>query len=386
MPGIPYWRLSSIYFCYFALLGALVPYWSLYFSHLGYGPVAIGAFVSLLQLTRIFAPSAWNRLAEHYASGTGLIRSGCFLGLISFCGLFLGARGWWLGVVVLCFSFFFNAVIAQFEGLTLRHLGDGYQRYGRVRVWGSVGFILAVLALGVLLSRLPMDLFPWLLLPLASALWLSSLLVPAAAAPMLRPQRRRAGNPLRRRAVRAFLLSCFFMQAGHGPYYAFFSIHLRDHGFGAVAIGYLWALAVVAEILLFLYIPSLLRRIGARAILLLSLLVAALRWVLLGLFLPLPGMIILIQCLHAASFGSFHGAAIELVRRLFQGARQGQGLALYAAASFGAGATFGSLTSGFLWQYGAALCFLYAAALNLAGFLVAWVWMRGAVQQRGSRV
>jgi PPP family 3-phenylpropionic acid transporter len=121
----------------------------------------------------------------------------------------------------------------------------------------------------------------------------------------------------------------------------------------------------------------LLERFGARRVILASLALAVLRWLLVGLFVDLALVQVAAQTLHAASFGTFHAAAIHQVHRYFPGATQGRGQALYNSISFGVGGAFGSLVSGLLWSgVGASLTFVVAAAFAALGWAAAMLGRR----------
>jgi PPP family 3-phenylpropionic acid transporter len=181
--------------------------------------------------------------------------------------------------------------------------------------------------------------------------------------------RRLLGRP----EILFFLLSCLLMQASHGAYYAFYSIYLGANGYDSTAIGALWALGVAIEVVVFLQMHRLLERFGARRVLLASLLIGVLRWLLIGFFVDLLAVQILAQTLHAATFGSFHAAAIHLAHHYFPGPTQARGQALYNSVGFGLGGAIGSLGSGMLWEgAGPTATFSWAAAAAGLGALVAW--------------
>ena len=221
---------------------------------------------------------------------------------------------------------------------------------------------------------------PAVILPVLFAIylsiWLVSLLITDPA-----PERHHDDQPsilnlLRRPAVMAFFAACFLLQAGHGTYYTFYSIYMESVGYSKTVIGQFWALGVVAEVAVFWVMHRLLERFGARQVLLASLLLAALRWLLIGYFpLQLP-VVLFAQLLHAATFGTFHAAAIHLVHHYFTGRNQGRGQALYSSLSFGAGGAVGSLLSGLLWvPAGPQLTFAVASAISLLAFVIAWRWL-----------
>ena len=171
--------------------------------------------------------------------------------------------------------------------------------------------------------------------------------------------------------VPAFFVCVGLMQLSHGPYYTFLSIHLESLGYSRGLIGMLWALGVVAEIGLFVIMPWLLRRVHLKQIILISLLLAALRWWLLGFYADSRLMLLFIQVLHAATFGSFHAAGIHFVQRYFAASKQGQGQGLYVSFS-GVGGALGALYAGYTWQaLGASFTFALASgAALLAAFIV----------------
>lgn len=367
--GLPYWRLSGFYFFYFALLGTWLPYWSLYLKSLGFNSAEIGMLAALLMATKILAPSLWGWLADHFDQRTRVIRGGSLMAVIAFAGVYLGETFWWLAVVVVTYSFFWNAVLAQFDVLTLSHLSGRYTRYSQIRVWGSIGFICAVMGVGWWLDRHPIVHLLYLITLLLSAIWLASLLVSEGKGN--RPPSHERGSLLsilKKPAVMAFFAVCFLLQVSHGPYYTFFSIFLEDRGYSKAMTGALWSLGVVAEVLLFLVMHRLMARFSLRQIILVSLLLSALRWWMIAGFVDVLPLLIIAQCLHAASFGSFHAAGIEVIRHLFPG-HHGQGMALYSGLSFGAGGASGAALSGWLWDIDPYTCFI--AAAGVAGVAVA---------------
>jgi PPP family 3-phenylpropionic acid transporter len=130
---------------------------------------------------------------------------------------------------------------------------------------------------------------------------------------------------------------------------------------------------VIAEVGVFLLMYRLVSKFGLRNLLLISLLLAVVRWLLIGLFPEHLGVMLLAQCLHAATFGVYHAAAIQLIHTYFKGRHQGKGQALYSSLSFGAGGAIGSLYSGYVYDYfGALPMFVIAAGLSSLAFVIAW--------------
>ncbi len=373
---MPYWRLSSFYLFYFAALGVLAPYWSLYLKDLGFNAVAIGQLMAIPMATKLIAPYVWGWLGDHLGRRMSIVRLGSLLTTIIFSSVFWVTGFWELGAAMVLFSFFWNAVLPQFEAVTFDYLGKDVSGYARVRVWGSIGFILSVLVLGVVVDLYgPTSILPVLLIAYA-AIWLSSLMVKDKDAKPHTVVQPPIMEIIKLPAVIAFFVVCFLLQAGHGPYYGFFSIYMESAGYSKTAIGQFWALGVIAEVVVFIFMHRLLKLFGARQVLMASLALAVLRWILIGNFPHSLGTILFAQILHAATFGTFHAAAIHLVHHYFTGSHQGRGQALYSSLSFGAGGAMGTLASGFLWESaGPSVAFGISAALSLLALIIAWYWV-----------
>jgi PPP family 3-phenylpropionic acid transporter len=375
-----YWRLSGFYLFYFATLGALVPYWSLYLRWLNFNVTQIGQLTAILMATKIVAPYVWGWIADHTGRRIAIVRMASLLAALAFAGVFAGSGYWWLALVIAAFSFFWNASLPQLEATTLNHLGSETGHYSRIRLWGSVGFIVTATGLGPVLDRFGPGLLPAILLILFAAIWLSSLFVPESVTDVPAVKQESLRAVIRQPVVVALFGVCFLMQASHGPYYTFFTIYLEKFGYSRTLIGELWGLGVIAEIGVFLLMPRWLPRFGARRLLLLAAGLTTLRWLLIAGFPADPYVIGIAQTLHAASFGLYHAVSIYLVHRLFTGSHQGRGQALYSSLSFGAGGAAGSLISGYLWNgVGPQAMFLLAAAVSFTALIVAY---RGVREER----
>ncbi|CDZ93920.1 MFS transporter [Pseudomonas saudiphocaensis] len=372
--SLPYWRLSGFYFFYFALLGATAPFFGLYFAHLGFSAERIGELVAIPMLMRCLAPNLWGWLGDATGQRLAIVRIGALCTLLSFGLIFFDKSYAWLVLVMALHAFFWHAVLPQFEVITLAHLREEAAHYSQIRLWGSIGFIVTVVGLGALFERVSLDVYPVAIMMVMAGIVLSSIWVPNAQ-PEQRPETAGQGGFLRqlcRPGVLAFYVCVGLMQVSHGPYYTFFSIHLEALGYERGIIGLLWALGVVAEVLLFLVMAALLKRFSLRLVLVTSFLLAALRWILLGTLADHLLVLLLAQLMHAATFGSFHAAAVHFVQRSFGHRQQGQGQALYATLA-GIGGALGALYSGYGWtSLGPTWVFAIAslAALAAAAIMV----------------
>ncbi|MFV3385923.1 MFS transporter [Pseudomonas sp. NY15364] len=372
--ALPYWRLSGFYFFYFALLGGTAPFLALYFDHLGFSPARIGELIAIPMLMRCLAPNLWGWLGDHTGQRLLIVRFGALCTLVCFAGIFFSQSYAWLALIMATHAFFWHAVLPQFEVITLAHLREQAARYSQIRLWGSIGFIVAVVGLGLLFEWLSLDAYPAALLVIMAGIVASSLWVPNAQ-PVLRPSTLESDGflrQLRRPGILAFYVSVGLMQLSNGPYYTFLTLHLEGVGYSRGAIGLFWALGVVAEILLFLVMARLLQRYSLRTVLLASFLITAVRWLLLGNLAQYLPVLLLAQCMHAATFGAFHAACIHFVQRSFADRQQGQAQALYVSLA-GIGGALGALYAGYSWKsLGPAWTFAIASLVALlAAFIIA---------------
>jgi len=373
---MPYWRLSGFYLFYFASLGALLPFWGLYLQARGFSPAEIGELMAVISISKLIAPNIWGWIADHTGMRMPMVRIASLLTVTCFLGIFFAQGFWSLALVTMLFGFFWNASLPQVEAVTMSHLRERIQHYSRIRLWGSIGFILTVTLLGFLLDKWGVQLVPQMVLLLYLGIFINSLLVPEKDAAMPTHVQGSLLQVLRRREVIALLSVTFLMQASHSAYYTFYSIYMEGFGYSSSAIGELWALGVIAEVLMFLIMHRLLQRWGARKVVIASLTLAVVRWILVGVAPENLPAVLFAQVLHAATFGTFHAAAIHLVHQYFVGRHQGRGQALYSSVSFGAGGAIGSLLSGYFWTgIGPTATYGVAAGYALVALFIAWRWL-----------
>jgi PPP family 3-phenylpropionic acid transporter len=374
MQSLPYWRLSGFYFFHFAFIGAFAPYWTLYLKSLSFASFQIGVLMSLLHVTRIFAPAAWGWLADHIGKRMLIVRSAAIAGLISYCGVFLGESYGSLFVVMALMSFFWSASLPLIEATTLSYLGESITKYGLIRVWGSVGFILAVTGVGYLLDATSIGSLLWAVLGFKLGIVFFSRLIPEVETVTHPATGHSIPQIFRRPEVLVFFAACLLMVFAHGPYYTFYSIYLVEYGYSKSLVGWLWATGVICEIGIFFLMPQLMRRFRMKQIMVFSFGCAVARFLMIGWGVEWPFVILAAQVLHAATYGAHHATAMMVVHRLFGGRHQAKGQALYTSLTFGLGGTIGGIFSGYSWDWlGAGLTFTISAMAVLLGLgLVAW--------------
>lgn len=379
LPLPPAARLAGYYFFYFAFIGVFSPYFSLYLQSLNFSAWDIGVLMSQMQLMRLCGPYVWGWLADRGWERLRIIRFAAVTSCLGFASFF------WLEtlppmlVAMAILAFFWSAALPLVETLTFDHLYQTPSRYGRIRLWGSIGFIVAVLGTGYLLDSLPSRGVVWLAFLVLCGIIACAFLLPAA--PRQHRHAQEVAQDIRqillRPEVKAFFAACFAMSAAHGALYVFYSIHATNAGYSKGAVGWLWALGVIAEIVVFLLMPKLSLRFGLKKLLLFSFLVACIRFVMIGWLVDNLVFAVFAQLLHGFTFGSYHAAAIAAVNRWFAGSCRGRGQALYSSISFGAGGLLGGLLSGWLWEvWGAAWTYTLSAGFALLGAFLIAQWLQ----------
>lgn len=365
-------RLSVWYFWYFAFIGAFLPYFGLYLQSIGLSAGRIAILMSLGQFMRLLAPLLWSWLADSGGRRVRIVVASTAAAAASFSMVFLTRDfvGLLIGMAIL--HFFWSASLPLVEALTLGHLEAMPERYGRIRVWGSIGFIVTVLGVGMLLDSAPISSLLWvswalLLGTFGSALTLNEVKGHGS---------QRTGSILAvlcQRKVAFLLAAGMFMTAAHGTLYVFYSIHLVAQGYGKALVGLLWTLGVVAEIVVFLYMPRISTRVSMRTILLGCFALAVLRFTLIGWAVDFVGLLVFAQILHGASFGAHHAATMAALNRWFVAGQQARAQAMYGSVAYGAGGLGGALLAGALWERaGPEIAFGASSGLALIGLILVW--------------
>ena len=399
----PLRAFAGLWLAYFATIGLFNPYAPLWFQALGMSTLAIGAIASLQSWTRLLAPYAWSWAADHSGARVALIRlaaAGCLAGALGLAlapGLATDPAGpagqaVWLTAVLIpalvALLFISNGGIVPLAEAALAQLLTGANgldvtRYGRVRMWGSIGFITAVLAAGALLQPLGIGIFPWLVVGLNAALLVVASRLPTGH------EERHVGAPappvlplLRQPAVAWFFASVFFTVLAHTSLYAFFSLYLVNNGYGKQAVGALWAVSVAVEVLFFLLQGHWFGRLSPHAWLALAAGITALRFAAMALAGAQPVVLVLAQLTHAITFAGHHAACIALVSRHFPGRLRGRGQALYSALGYGLSGLLGGVGGGWLITH-AGFGALYGAASLAALLALGCVGLAWRAEQRG---
>ena len=269
--GLPYWRLSGFYFVFFLTIGGFMPYWSLYLKSINISAEGIGILSAIVVVTKIFSSFIWGWVVDHTGKRMQVIRYTSLLSILSFSLVLFYQDFWSLFIILFVFSIFWSAALPQIEATTLSHLGEASDSYTVVRIWGSISFIICVLALGKYFDHQPIRYLLPILIVTMFLVWVHSLFVPEMPADREGHAGQSFMTILKRPSVLSLLVVCFLVQAGHGPYYTFFSIYLEEHQYSNSFIGTAWALGVFAEVIIYVFIHRVIRQFGLRRLMILTL-------------------------------------------------------------------------------------------------------------------
>jgi len=369
---------------YFAHIGFFNPYLPLWLQELGYGLLAISVLTSVQSATRLFAPYGWGWLSDHTGERVRLLRYGATVALLASLGLWfdLGTTGLFL---VLLLMFTHTSGMMPMSEAALAHLvsrdgGFDARRYGRVRVWGSIGFLITVVVAGAWFEHTGMSSFPAWTLGTLAAVALSTWRLPDAREPVhIEASRPRIWPVLRQPTVAWFFAAVFFHVLAHIFIYIFLSLYLDSLGYSKTVIGLLWALSVAIEVGWFFTQGRWLPLLTLPAWLVLAAGLMALR---MGITASLAGslvVLVLAQALHAITFAAHHTVCIAWISEHFPGRLRGRGQALYAVLGYGLPGVVGGLIGGLLSSaLGLASVFWLSSACGAVAALCAlrvW-WLR----------
>ncbi len=229
--------IRLFYAAYFAAMGLILPYFPVYLTDLGLNTFWVGIFVGALAATKVIAPPLAGLLLEYRNTNTRtfLLLTASLATLTAAALIPNMDMAWMLGVVII-FGFFWAAILPLTDGLSLVVSELSIMSYGRLRVWGSVGFVLASFTGGLWLVGNNINLFPWILTGLLMLTTLAAVGFPDLSALSEKTKQTSSSQP-NQKAFIWLLFIGFCMQASHGAYYGFFSLYMLDAGYSVEKSG-----------------------------------------------------------------------------------------------------------------------------------------------------
>jgi len=379
-------RLSAYYAASFLVVGIKSPFWPVWLAGRGLGARQIAALFAAAIWVNVATTPALGALADRLGQHRAIMVALCGVAIAGYAGLW-GAYGFWsLLALTLVTATAQSALMPLGDSITLAAVRRDRIDYGRVRVWGSVSFIVAAMASGAVLSHSAAASSGGnavLVLVLAASIVLlgACLAIPLARREGTGPSRRAALGVLGRdRRFWQFVATAAALQASHQVYYGFGSLYWRSLGFSDAIVGVLWAEGVVAEILLFWQGTRLLSRLGPLGLMMTGGGAGIVRWGLMGLVPGLPAAFAL-QLLHALTFGATHLGTMNYLSRTVPPGAAASAQALYSGASSGIGSGLVMLGAGALYVKFGGGAYLFMTALSALGLLGAVLLAKSAAQR-----
>jgi PPP family 3-phenylpropionic acid transporter len=351
--------VSSFYFFYFAIIAIHVIFMPKVLDMVGYSPSEIGIVFASAPLVRFIIPFLFlkglqlNRFIFNVALLILIAAAlGFYPALDSFYAMIITNIALGIGL---------SLILPYIEVIALEQIGK--ERYGKIRLYGSVGFIFVALVLVETLSS------PYVALHYLAA----TVLLTASFGYLIakRDARQTQSQETLHVTLNIFThpflwLGFLLMQVSFGPFYNFFTIYETDHGIGLDMTIYLWTFGVIVEIIMFYYQGPLLRRNLLR-ILQFATLATALRWYLVYLYPENLYVLFFTQSIHAISFALFHTAAISYLFTLYSNKKLAQ--QFFFGIAYGMGGFLGAFGSGYIYEYWPQMLFLSAAVVALLSYV-----------------
>ena len=350
------WPFAALSASYFAHIGFFNPYLPLWLQEMGLGLLTISMLTAVQATTRLFAPYAWGAISDRTGERVKLLRVGAGVAFVSACFLWGNWGPLGLGLVLLVMFTHTSSMMPMSEAAMAHLVSQGgafdVKRYGRVRLWGSLGFLVTVFVAGAWFEAFGMKHFPgWTVFSLGAVL-LSVWCLPDVKESAHRSDAHVPVWPvLRQKPVLWFFASTFFHVLSHIGIYVFFSLYLNSLGYSKTMIGVLWAVSVVVEIVWFFSQSRCLPRLSVTGWLVAFAVIMVLRMGLTAMWADVLWVLLLAQVLHAMTFATHHTVCIALISHHFPGRLRGRGQALYTVIAYGFPGVLGALVGGVISEH-----------------------------------
>jgi PPP family 3-phenylpropionic acid transporter len=362
-------RLALFQGAVFITLGILLPYWALWLDSRGLSSVEIGVVLSLPVWTRLATGPAAAWVADRSGDTRRVLCWLCVGAMLSYALFGTAGAFWQFLILSVCAGGFLTAVVPLADDLTLRAAYRHNLDYGRIRLWGSVTFIITSILGGIAIEHFPRDVILILVIAGFAVSVLASFALPSVTRAAGPGTGGRIGPLLRDKAFLTFLVAAALVQSSHSVLYGFASLHWEAAGHSSSVIGALWAEAAIIEIGVFAAGAMLVRRVGVVNLLIIGAVACLVRWVVTGWTTALPA-VIFAQALHSLTFGASHLAAMHFIARTAPPAVSARAQMAYAAVALGIGNGVTLLGAGVLFEKlggGAFYVMAVQAGLGLLG-------------------
>ncbi len=380
-------RVGLFFGALFLIYGVHLPFLPLWLEWRGLTPEEIGIVIALPYLLRLAVSPTIAFQADRSGRHADVIGALALVSVLATVALWLASGFWWHLVAAVGLSLAMTSIMPLTEVVAVRGVREAGCDYGRMRLWGSLTFILASWLAALCVSNFGIGVVIALLGLATVATFAAAQILPGRSTanrppgielqengrePTAAPQLdvKRAAGLLKARPFVLFLIACGTAQAAHASYYAFGSIHWSREGLSPPVIGALWGIGVAAEIFLFAFAARLGKYVSALGLMLLGTAGSVVRWCAMSFDPPL-GALVGLQLLHALTFGASHLAAIQFISRAVDPVLQGTAQALYATVAMGVAMGAATYLCGQTYEALGGQTYLLMAALSCIGLLAA---------------
>ena len=365
----PLFNAQALYGFYYMALGAFLPFINLYYGRLGLSGVQIGTLAALPVLITATITFLWGAIADTFRLHRAMLRTAFLLAaavvfLLSQADHFVALIPW-----VLAYAVVTSPIIPLLDSNALEVAKEHQRSYGRLRVWGSIGWAVSTWLVGLMIESRGIRWFFYCYIVLILVTFLSSLFQPARKL-VQRSSLVHGLQELLQIDFILFLISVFLLTTASGGVNSFFSLYLDQIGATEGQIGFSWALAALSELPVMIFSAAMLRRIGAEGMIIMAFLVFISRWLLYSV-IDIPLWALLVQLLHGLSFAALLVGGVTFVSERTPHGLSATAQAIYSTVTFGIAAIAGSMIGGYLYDtLGMQELFRISSLLGLAGLTV----------------
>ncbi len=359
-------------FFYYGYIGLVSPFFSLYADSLGFTAIQISLIMSTPQITRILGPMFWGWLSDVQQNRIGIMRMTSLVSLVIFLSIFYLQS--FIGILLWMFliNIFSSSLTPLGEAATVHSLlktNRFESHYGKIRLWGSIGFMIAVLLGGFWFESQGIQTLPWMCFIILAFVTIAVWRLWEPPIEKIKLTKGELRSILKKPEVLWFFSSTFWMVFAHSTLYVFYSLYLQNLGYGKQVIGFFWMIGVAAEVLYFYFQKHVFHRFNSELILRFTFVLGMVRFLVIAYF-PSFWPLLIVQLFHAGTFAAHHSASIHLVQGWFKGTTQSRGQALYSTMSYGFGGTIGGIVAGWVWQnYGSSMAYTVSVAACVLGYI-----------------
>ena len=377
---MPFFQNSQIlfaifFFFYYGYLGIVSPFLSLYFDHIGFTAIQISLLMSMLQITRILGPMFWGWLSDLKQDRIGIMRITALVSVFIFLGIFFFKTFFALMVWMFVLNIISSSLTPLGEAATVHALqktNTFESHYGKLRLWGSIGFMVAVFCGGFWFEQFGIDTLPAIGFAVLICVTITTWQLWEPPMEKKKLERGQLRSILKQPEVAWFFSSAFWMIFAHSSLYVFYSLYLQKMGYGKQVIGLFWMVGVAAEVIYFYFQKQVYQVFSANSIIRITFLLGFIRFLVIA-YIPEFWPLLFVQLFHAGTFAAHHSASIQLMQQWFHGATQSRGQAMYTTVAYGLGGTVGGIVAGWVWEgFGPS----HAFALSAVACVIGWYSIR----------